>query len=366
MKPKFIKGKQLVCTKPFHWFELGWNKQAYSCCSGWVTTPIGKLPEQTASGVWFGERAREFRASVLDGSFKFCKTEFCPHLRELSGPVMYLPDAYVEELKMQVAQPELPKRLNCSYDSSCNLSCPSCRTDVQMSTKSERLANDLIFEHLLEEFGENLEHIVITGSGDPFASRHFWNILTNGCLTKYPNINIRLHTNGQLLDAKHWHRLAPLHQQIKEIEISFDGASKLSFEANRYPAQWDKQMENFDFIAKVRAANGLNWLQSSFVVQSNNWHEMIDFVHLSLAHNVDHILFTALNNWGTFSESTYAEKAVHKPAHKSYEHLVELLKDPIFQHPKVCLGISENLNAVSGSGNTLVQNPDKIKIVELS
>lgn len=365
MNVEKVEGKQLVCTKPFHWFELGWKKQVYACCSGWVTTPIGKLPEQTAGNVWHGARAREFRASVLDGSFKFCKTEFCPHLREMSGPVMYLPDAYVEEMKKQVDAPELPKRLNCSYDSSCNLSCPSCRTDVQMATKQERQENDLVFEHLLEEFGNSLEHIVITGSGDPFASRHFWNILTNGCLAKYPHINIRLHTNGQLLDAKHWQRLAPIQKQIKEIEISFDGASQATFEANRYPAQWGKQLENFNFISKVREENGFNWLQSSFVVQSNNWYEMIDFIHLSLAHNVDHILFTALNNWGTFSEKSYAEKAVHKPSHPDYENLVQLLQNPIFQHPKVCLGISENLNAVSGNGNTFVQNRDKIKIIEL-
>ncbi len=362
---KNLDGKQLVCVKPLMWFELGWNKQAYSCCSGWINTPIGKLPEQGAREVWFGEQAREIRKSVLDGSFKYCNAELCPHLREVSGPVMYVPDAYVKRLEKEIDNPSLPKYLNCGYDSSCNLACPSCRTEVRMANKEERLANDKLFEEVLGELGEGLEFINITGSGDPFASRHFWHILTNGCLAEYPDLRIRLHTNGQLLDAKHWERLKPVHRQITDIEISFDGASKATFEENRYPANWEKQLENFAFVAGLRAAEEFNFLQTNFVVQENNWHEMIDFVHFCLEHNADSILFTSIGNWGTFSEQAYLNRAVHRPSHPKYQSLVELLQDPIFSHPKVSLGISENLNFVTQGVESKVQDPNKISVTQL-
>ena len=335
---------RLVCFKPFQWFELGWNKQAYSCCSGWVTKSIGRMPEQSALEIWRSEDARAMRESVLDGSFKYCRKEYCPHLQEESSPVVHKSEAFIREFRRFVDEPELPKRLNCSYDVSCNLSCPSCRTEIKQSTRSEREANDRLFESMLGELGEGLEVINITGSGDPFASRHFWHILTNGGLEKFPNIRIRLHTNGQLLDAKHWQKMESIRAQISDIEISFDGASKEVFEANRYPAIWERQLANLKFISEARKRGEFKMLQTDFVVQANNWHQMKDFIELSLEHHVDHVRFMSLNNWGTFTEDQYRAMAVHRPEHPQHAALLEMLRDPIFRLPQVGIGMSDNIN----------------------
>jgi molybdenum cofactor biosynthesis enzyme MoaA len=341
---------RLMCFKPFQWFELGWNKQAYSCCSGWVTQSIGRMPEQSALEIWRSEAARAMRASVLDGSFKYCKSEYCPHLRDLSGPVARKSEAFIKEFSRFVEEPELPKRLNCSYDVSCNLACPSCRTEIKQSSRSEREANDALFASMLKELGAGLEVINITGSGDPFASRHFWHMLTKGGLEQYPNLRIRLHTNGQLLDAKHWEKMESIHQQISAIEISFDGASKETFEANRFPANWEKQLANLKFIAEARKRGAFEMLQTDFVVQANNWHQMKDFIKLSLDHHVDHVRFMALNNWGTFTEEQYRAMAVHRPEHPQHQAMLEMLRDPIFRLPQVGIGMSDALkNYVEGS-----------------
>jgi hypothetical protein len=335
---------RLICFKPFQWFELGWNKQAYSCCSGWVTRSIGKMPEQTALQIWRSEAARDMRESVLDGSFRYCRSEYCPHLRDVSGPVTYKSEEFIREFSRYVDAPDLPTHLNCSYDVSCNLSCPSCRTEIKQSSRAEREANDRLFASVLEQLGAGLEVINITGSGDPFASRHFWQVLTNGTLEKYPRIRLRLHTNGQLLDARHWQRLEPIRKQICAIEISFDGASKEVFEANRFPANWEKQLANLAFISQARERGEFALLQTDFVVQANNWHQMKDFIELSLAHHVDQILFLSLNNWGTFSADQYREMAVHRPEHPRHADFLEMLRDPIFRLPQVGLGISDSVN----------------------
>ena len=100
---------RLVCFKPFQWFELGWNKQAYSCCSGWVTKSIGRMPEQTALEIWNSEAARDMRESVLDGSFRYCKKEYCPHLQEESSPVVHKSEAFIREFRRFVDEKVTPR-----------------------------------------------------------------------------------------------------------------------------------------------------------------------------------------------------------------------------------------------------------------
>ena len=52
-------------------------------------------------------------------------------------------------------------------------------------------------------------------------------------------------------------------------------------------------------------------------------------------HSVD---FQLVINWGTWSESDYRQKAIWKSDHPLYREFLEVLKDPIFNNPKVRLG----------------------------
>lgn len=337
---------KLVCVKPFWWYEIAWNKQAYLCCSGWLPKPIGSAVDIDPLTLWNSAEAIKIRQSVIDGSFEFCSPEFCPHLSNKTYPVKYVEDDEYLRLQKQVAEPRIslptPQWLTFSYDQSCNLACPSCRNEISMASKEERVVYDDLSKETLKNFSD-ARHLYITGSGDPFASRHFWRLLVSDELLKYPDLSLNLHTNGQLLTPSRWDKIKHIQHKITTLEISIDAASPETYSLNRIPGNWDVLCKNMDFIASLRDENKISNLQLDFVVQSNNWHEMKRFVELARNWKADLVYFSALNNWGTFSKSEYLERAIHKPSHRGFKELSKFLMDPIFEDPLVCCGFGEEV-----------------------
>lgn len=45
---------------------------------GWTNYCIGKLTDFGMEELWHGERAEEFRRSMLDGSYRYCSNK-CPY-----------------------------------------------------------------------------------------------------------------------------------------------------------------------------------------------------------------------------------------------------------------------------------------------
>jgi len=106
----------------------------YLCCPSWLDKVVGNIQLQTVEEVWNGRPAQELRRSILDGSFRYCDGGRCPFLQTLSGPVTRVdavtdPDLREAIDKQMLELPYGPKEVNCSYDRSCNLSCPSCRKE---------------------------------------------------------------------------------------------------------------------------------------------------------------------------------------------------------------------------------------------
>lgn len=342
MKKNDISPETYVCTKPFEWYEIAWNKEVYPCCPGWLPHSIGKMPEQSPEEIWNSDIAKKIRKSVLDGSFKYCNPEYCLHLKEKTWPVKQAKDIDIEHYIRLIETPEAPTMVNASYDQSCNLACPSCRKDIVTANREDRASYDKLMADLLDTYGPDLRSINITGSGDPFASRHFWDLLQSGVLAQYPQLKIRLHTNAQLFDEFHWNRIAALHQQIEAIEISIDASTAPTYAINRRPGDWNQLINNMAFIGELRRTQQIKLLQLDFVVQLNNWQEMPDFVLLGKQWHADRIVFTSLNNWGTFSKEEHQHRAIHSPHHPLHSQLLETLEDDIFKLPEVFIGFLEN------------------------
>ncbi|MES2823531.1 MAG: hypothetical protein V4732_08015 [Pseudomonadota bacterium] len=341
---------KLVCVKPFWWYELAWNKQAYLCCPGWLPKSIGNSIDADPLMLWNSAEAIKIRQSVIDGSFEYCSPEFCPHLSNKTYPVKYVENDEYVMLQKQATEPRInlptPEWLNFSYDQSCNLACPSCRNEISMASKEDRVVYDDLSEVTLKSFSD-ARHLYITGSGDPFASRHFWRLLVSDELLKYPDLSLRLHTNGQLCTPARWDRIRHIEHKISTLEISIDAASSQTYSLNRSPGSWEVLCENMDFIASLRNENRISELQLDFVVQNNNWHEMKEFVEVARKWKADTVYFSALSNWGTFSKREYLERAIHKPSHRNFKKLSNLLRDPIFEDPLVYCGFSEEVRKSS-------------------
>src|SRR4029077_17917476 len=171
----------LFCSKPFSWFEVsGWaapKGDVYLCCPTWLDTPIGNLQRQSVEEVWNGEVAQAIRSSILDGTFSFCSKTRCPFLQSVTAPVE--PASDVTDPKMRQAiddnltiLPWGPQEINCAFDKSCNLSCPTCRTERLIETDQADPIR-AIQKKLEREAVPNAKFLYITGSGDAFGSPFF-------------------------------------------------------------------------------------------------------------------------------------------------------------------------------------------------
>jgi wyosine [tRNA(Phe)-imidazoG37] synthetase (radical SAM superfamily) len=321
--------KRLICTKPFEWFEATDHHSTYPvylCCSGWLNEIVGDLRSMSPLEIWRSEAAARVRKSVLDGSFKYCKKEFCPHLSSITEPVRYVDEMEYQEYVDKIDNVTYwPITVNCSYDKSCNLTCPSCRPNLIMAKGPERHEKDIIGDKIVADLGDKVEVLYITGSGDPFASKHFLRMLTGGQLKKH-GLKLHLHTNAQLFTRETWNNISLAEKKIDVLEVSIDGASSTTYEVNRKPAKWNILMENMAFLSQLKNEGLIRHFKISCVIQSNNFHEMSDFVTLGKGWGVDLVYFSTLNNWGTFTREQYLNRAVHKKNHPLHEALLHELK----------------------------------------
>lgn len=322
------------CDSPFKHLEVTLDGDAYLCCPGWLPKSIGSLKEKSFEEVWNGPEARAIRASILDGSFRFCEYQRCGALQKGQKPVVER-RKIKDPVLLNIIENQLtemtsgPQQAFLSYDPTCNLSCPTCRTSViaisgpQLETAEEMLAK-------IKPQLRFLKNLKVTGSGDPFASPHFSKFLDSLDAREYPQLKIYVHTNGLLLTPARWLRLEKIHDSIDHLEISVDAATAETYQINRRGGRFETLRKNLEFLREVRREGRIERLKLSFVVQANNWREMSSFVDFGREFEATEVVFARLVNWGTFDASEFARRAIHEPTHPEHGLFREELKKSVF------------------------------------
>jgi Radical SAM superfamily/Iron-sulfur cluster-binding domain len=345
--PKPRRADGLFCSRPFQWFEVSRGKEegeVFVCCPSWLDQPIGNLARQSVAEVWNGKIAQDIRRSILDGSFEYCNASRCPHLQTLTDPVQRTEDVTDPELRSAIRDqltvvPWGPRQVNCSYDRSCNLSCPSCRTGLIVESRRR----DEILEiqrKLRDDALPEARFLYITGSGDPFGSPFFRKWLQTLRRADAPRLEvIHLHTNAVLWTERIWATLSEdIRPLIKHADISIDAASPETYAINRRGGEFATLLRNLEFIATLRRAGPLQWLGINMVVQANNFVEMPDFVRLGRRFGVDTVYFHQLVNWGTFSDEEFRRRAVHLRDHPRHREFLGVLGHEVLADPIVHMG----------------------------
>lgn len=127
----------------------------------------------------------------------------------------------------------------------CNLYCPMCPRETHKQPKEDML--DDVFERLVQESGRSAEHMMLIGLGEPFMDRKIFDRIE---YCEKHNISTLLSTNGTFFDEKTCARV--LDTPLAHITLSFDGASKESYEFYRKGARFDKVRENFVRFARMK------------------------------------------------------------------------------------------------------------------
>lgn len=319
-----ISKQQLVCTRPFGWFEVHPDGSVFLCCPAWLKRSIGNLLLQPVEEIWNGPVAQEIRKSILNGSFHNCRRNRCPHLLNRTEPISTVTQVTDEKTEAALATKSsllayLPRHLNLCFDHSCNLACPSCRKQILQAEGEDLDRAGQINDILLKELIPTAHSITLSGFGDPFGSATYLALLRQLNQHDFPQLQqLRLHTNGQLLTEKRWQGLPELQALVSEIEISIDAATEQTYRLNRPGGDFSRLLRNLEFLSTTSAE-----LTLSMVVQQNNWREIPQL--LALAHKWRAKLYLSqLVNWGTFDREEFIQRAVHLPEHEEYLELREL------------------------------------------
>ncbi len=325
------------CSIPFEQLDLVEGK-SHLCCASWLPQSIGDLAEENWQDVWNSEIAQSVRASIHDGSFRYCNKTACPKIADNRLPrkdeLAATSDRWrdvIENLRTQL--PPAPHRVNLAYDQTCNLSCPSCRTHVIAADSATRARFDKLQEEQILPLLRQAKIVFISGGGDPFASKNFRNLLDRLGPEEYPDLRMQLMTNGMLFTPREWSRFPNLHGRTALLRISLDAATGPTHELLRRGARWPVMEDNLAFARELRSGGLIDRLEISFTVQVDNFAEMADAVDLARHYQADGISFTRLTNWGTFTADEYAEKAVFMPSHPRHQEFLDHMRDPRLLDP---------------------------------
>ncbi|HEX5430366.1 MAG TPA: radical SAM protein [Bryobacteraceae bacterium] len=129
----------------------------------------------------------------------------------------------------------------------CNLYCPMCPRETHKQPKEDM--TDQIFERLVQGSAATGEHMMLIGLGEPFMDRKIFDRIE---YCERHGIATLLSTNGTFLDEKMSAKL--LESPLAHITLSFDGASKETYEYYRKGARFEKVRENFVRFARMKHA----------------------------------------------------------------------------------------------------------------
>lgn len=324
------------CPVPFEFVYIDYNGNMNPHCEGLVTCSMGSLKAGSFFDVWNSDIAQKIRESILDGSFQFCDEQRCWALRE-----RVLPN--VEKINNQAHRDVIknkltvlksgPKAVNFGYDRSCNMNCQSCRKEYSVS-HDDRKAAETIHQKAVGKYLKDTKRLILSGMGDPFASRLYRKFLQDFNANEFPHLKLQIVTNGLLLTPDMWKTLSNCYGAIDKISISIDAATGKTYQMNR-GGDFKALIKNLEFISRIRQKNLIKDLCIDFVVQANNYKEMKPFVEIGKEYKCDYVAFKHIDNWGTYTENEFKQIAVHDPSHPEHNDFLEILSDPVMKDPIV-------------------------------
>jgi MoaA/NifB/PqqE/SkfB family radical SAM enzyme len=346
MKRKF---DEITCIAPFQAVYIDVEGRVSSCCYLWLPKSNGSLLEKSLKEIIEGSESVEIRKSMRGTDFKFCNKTLCPALSTYHSSEKMTewlrPEEETRNTPVEVLDKKYGIELFLNYDNSCNLACPSCRNELilykrgEASSKLEIIHTKVMqgVEYLLNE-GYRVD-LNITGSGDPFASPFFWDIIRD---EKYfDRLGLKLHTNGVLMTPARVEHKNVL-ENTQHLQISVDAFLEETYDKVRLNGNFEvlkRNIAHLDSLISQKKFKYLKGFKLNFVVQEKNYREIVDFAKWALSFkNLESIWYNIITDWGHFPPGAYEAAAIWKSEHPNHTDFLNSLLDPVLDHPLIDLG----------------------------
>jgi radical SAM protein with 4Fe4S-binding SPASM domain len=175
--------------------------------------------------------------------------------------------------------------------SKCNLRCPMCARTIYPEIISMRNNVDMPFANfkkLMDEVGNKVLFLFLWNFGEPLMNPDIFDIIK---YAKKKNIFTLISTNAYLLDEKNARKL--VDSGLDYLIISFDGASKESYEQYRKNSDFSRVVGNIEGLMRIRKETGkaLPFTNLQFILMKHNVNEIGEIKKLAERLGVDRLSF---------------------------------------------------------------------------
>ena len=273
-----------LCPRPKDTVLIDKSGSCYACeCTGWLPQSIGNLQIKSLEEIIGSDMHQYLQSSITDGTYRYCNEHQCSYIK--SGGVLH-------------GQPERIQHLRLAIDDSCNLQCPSCRKGMIFHKSGSAYNLGIRLADKINDWLCNREHPIqvhMGSDGDPFASHVYRHFMEQ--TPERDNIKYSILTNGLMF--KEFHTKVPyVINNLQDLGVSIDGASKETYEKLRLGGRWEKIKSNLQSIADSKDKYNF-CLKFHMVVQQDNWWEMKDMAELAESYGADEIYFNIIQDWNT-------------------------------------------------------------------
>mgnify|MGYP001799677591 CR=1 FL=1 len=323
---------QRFCAAPFTKFETLVDGKAAPCCSIWTDKRLGHLERQTADEIWNSRDAQEMRASILDGSFRYCNKQRCTLITDDTLP---LRDEVEDPTLRRIIDEEMteldtsPSWLFLAHDITCNLACPSCRDGMIVSNEEqerrfEKIERQVFFPLLGS--GDKIT-VSVSGQGDAWSSQHYRSILRY-LADHDTNASLNIHTNALLMGPKRWAEYEGLAKYKPLVDVSIDACTPWVYEYVRRPGKWERLAPNLEFLAEKRREGTFSEFHLNATIQMDNFHEIPALIDYADELGADSMRLYMMQNTGGHLSIDFPVKNIGDPAHPLHIAFLETLRDP--------------------------------------
>ena len=298
-------GLKTFCPRPFDTVLIDKNGSCFACeCTSWLPQSIGNLSLQSLNDILNSSLRKHLQQSISNGSYRYCNNNQCSYLMDTRPAASQI------------------KNIRLAIDDSCNLSCPSCRTDKIFVKTGKTLEKRIQLAKRIVEYVAAQRHDInlhVGSDGDPFASLVYRYFIKQA--KSLPNVRFSIQTNG-LLVKKMYQRHEDMFKKLDVLNISIDGASQKTYEHLRRGGSFAKVIENLEFVASIKSKYNFKF-RIHFVVQAENYKEMPAIIELAEKYSADNVWLNKINDWNTYDN--FEDKNVMNPANKKYNEYIDVL-----------------------------------------
>lgn len=317
----------LECRTMLNHLEVFYRGNTRCCCTTFVEQNLDNVLDKDVDALWHSNLHKVLCLSTENRTYTFCDKSMCPLFVAKKNGQGKVTDRPYRSMS------DRPEVLAVGYDSSCNLSCVSCRKELRIATGQELENLSRITRKLKEEYLPACRFLILAGDGEVFASRTYQELYED------ENSNaefIRLLSNGTLFTPERWERFAQGKTGKIMLTVSIDAATKDTYERIRRNGNFEQLQKNMEFAASLRKEGRLRYFRMNFVVQAENYREMVPFVKWGERLGVDEVFFTKILNWGTYTEEEFARiSMMEKDGITPKKELKEVLEDPVMRSSSI-------------------------------